>query len=530
MSRNGKHRWRFSLHRSPPKPEEPPKELLCPISGSLMADPVVVSSGQTFERACVQACRELGFSPTFPDGSSPDFTAWIPNLALKSTVLRWCDASGVDHPRLLDCSSAEGMVRTMMTAAGGGDGNGGGEVRVSDTELLRAVTERPPVTFSHAATELNHRHNLFDSSSDESSVVIASPSTPLPLATRPSCYSSSSEVAETEAAVNPSSMTMRLDEEGIAGKLKSEEVFEQEAGVIALRKMTRGDEKARVSLCTPRLLFLLKPLLTSHYSVVQRNAVAALVNLSLEKANKVRIVRSGVVPPLIDVLKGGSTESQEHAAGALFSLALEDDNKAGIGVLGALHPLLHALRSDSELARHDSAMALYHLSLIHSNRVKMIKLGAVPVLLALACSSASMAARVLLTLCNLAACAEGRSAMLDCNAMECLVGMLRGSAESTRENCVAALYSLSHGSIRFKGLAKEAGVADALREVEERGSERAREKARRILQMMKKERDDGDGPAEDSVGVLDSAGLSRTRYRLGGGGNAGLIGANSTEF
>ena len=78
--------------------------------------------------------------------------------------------------------------------------------------------------------------------------------------------------------------------------------------------------------------------------------------------------------------------------------------------------------------------------------------------------------------------------MLDANAVECLVGLLRRSefdSEATRENCVAALYALSCASLRFRGLAKESRAVEVLREIEERGTERAREKAKRILQMMR---------------------------------------------
>ncbi|GKC59280.1 U-box domain-containing protein 40 [Tanacetum coccineum] len=89
------------------------------------------------------------------------------------------------------------------------------------------------------------------------------------------------------------------------------------------------------------------------YLSIQVNVVASLVNLqSLENDNKVKIVRSGIVPPLIEVL---------------FSLPLDDQNKTAIGVLGAL-PLLHALRAGSDRCRHNSALALYHLSLAQSNR------------------------------------------------------------------------------------------------------------------------------------------------------------------
>ncbi|XP_057464877.1 U-box domain-containing protein 38-like [Actinidia eriantha] len=517
MGGNGKHRWKISIYRSSSKKKlenkEPPTEFICPISGSLMSDPVVVSSGQTFERTSVQVCRTLGFSPPLPDGSIPDFTVVIPNSALKSTILKWCDASGADRPTAPDYGSVEDIVRTVV-------GDDASKIRVSERELLRGVAEKPAVLFFHAATELNHRVNHFDSASSEESVIANVPATPLlPFATRPMCYSeeSSSSIASDEG-INPNFFS---EDEEFVVKLKSSDVFEQEQGVIALRKTTRSNEEARVSLCTPRLLSSLRPLLISRYAVVQTNAVAAVVNLSLEKANKVKIVRSGIAPPLIDVLKGGAAESQEHAAGAIFSLALEDDNRTAMGVLGALQPLLHALRSESDRTRHDAAMALYHLSLVQSNRVKLVKLGAVSTLLSLL-RGGELAGRVMLVLCNLAACAEGRSALLDANAVEILVGMMRRGSESTRENCVAALDSLSHGSLRFKGLARAAGAAEVLRDVEEKGSERAREKARKMLLLLRG-RDEAAAAATEEVLEV---GMNRARHRVG----RNSFGPNSTEF
>lgn len=528
---NGKRRWRISFHRSSSsssdsklEPKHPPKEFLCPISGSFMSDPVVVASGHTFERVSVQVCTDLKFSPKLEDGSRPDFSTVIPNLAIKTTISNWCRSSGAELPRAPDYSSVERVVRSSMASQQGSPG-----YRVSERELLKAVADNPPVIFSHAATELGPRVNHFDSSSSEESVIILpSPGTPLPLTTRPTCYSSSSSSSITaDCEIQNPNGPISEEEDKLVSKLRSSEIFEQEEAVISLRSITRNRENARISLCTPRLLSALRSLIDSRYTIVQVNAVASLVNLSLSKSNKMKIVRAGFVPHLIDVLKGGSDESQEHAAGALFSLALDDNNKMAIGVLGALQPLMHALRSESERTRHDSALALYHLSLVQSNRVKLVKLGAVPTLLAMVKSGKSTG-RVLLILCNLAVCTEGQSAMLDGDAVECLVGLLSGNeldSESTRENCVAALYALSHGSMRFKALAKEAKAMEVLKEIEERGTERAREKAKRIVQMMRAGgEDDEDGTGSN----LESSGLNRTRFRVGNGRNINI--ANSTAF
>lgn len=401
------------------------------------------------------------------------------------------------------------------------------DLRVSERELLQAVAHNPPVIFSHAATELGRRVNRFDSSSsssEESIIIIPSPGTPLHLTTRPNCYSSSSSSSVTvESEFQNPNFPISEEEAKLIAKLRSSEIYEQEEAVISLRSITRNRESSRISLCTPQLLEALKTLIASRYSVVQVNAVASVVNLSLEKSNKVKIVRRGFVPYLVDVLKGGSDEAQEHAAGAIFSLALDDDNKMAIGALKAFEPLMHALRSNSERTRNDSALALYHLTLVQSNRVRLVRLGAIPSLLGML-KVGKLRSRVVLILCNLAVCNEGKSAMLDGNAVECLVGLLRGGeleSESTRENCVAALYAMSHGSLRFRAVAKEARVVEVLKEVEERGSERAREKAKRILQML---RAGGEDEEDDNGSGFDlEAGRNRFRGR-------NINNANSTAF
>ena len=97
-------------------------------------------------------------------------------------------------------------------------------------------------------------------------------------------------------------------------------------------------------------------------------------------------------------------------------------------------------------------------------------------------------------------------------------------AAETAEYCVAALYGVSSGGLRFRALAKEAKAVEVLREVEERGTERAKEKARRMLQKMRgEEDDDGDGFGPGQV-------LGRTRARGWGGSGRDVNAANTATF
>jgi len=516
-----------------------------------MSDPVVVSSGQTFERLSVQVCRNLGYIPDLLDGTRPDLSTVIPNLAMKSTIFSWCDRQKVDHPRPPDSAYVEGVVRARMDK----DPNPsptpspGPGPKTSEPEILPPVEENSPSDYDAVmeAIRARSKNSMSPTTSLESVTIGQSPYHPVRAVSMFSSSTTSSSSGVFAGADSPfrnamsfsstdhSSSPMSPEEEEIFNKLRGTDIFDHEQGLILLRKMTRSSEDLRVSLCTDRILSFLRSLLVSRYNLVQTNAAASVVNLSLEKQNKVKIVRSGFVPLLIDVLKSGTTEAQEHVAGALFSLALEDENKMVIGVLGAVEPLLHALRSsESERARQDAALALYHLSLIPSNRTRLVRAGAVPTLLSMVRSGDSTS-RILLVLCNLAACPDGKGAMLDGNAVAILVGKLRevggGDSEAARENCVAVLLTLCQGNLRFRGLASEAGAEEVLMEVEENGNERVKEKASKILLAMR-----GGGGGESEFGenaearewnrMLEATGLSRTQFQ--GGQNGGF--AYSSQF
>ncbi|KAJ6290147.1 hypothetical protein OIU78_025963 [Salix suchowensis] len=401
-------------------------------AGTLMKDPVIVSSGHTFERACVQACNTLGFIPTLMDGTVPDFSTVIPNLALKSTILKWCTDYSLDPPNdktTLNFFSAEKLVHAK---------NIGNPTAEAETPQEERRSRRCPL------------------------------------------------------------------------------VFEIEEGLISLRNTTRArEDDTRLQLCTSRLLSVLKPLIISRYTNIQVNSVACLVNLSLEKINKIKIVRSGILPLLIDVLKGGFPEAREHACGAIFSLALDDRNKIAIGVLGALSPLLHLLRSDERhRTRHDSGLALYHLSLVQSNVTKLVKLGSVPILLDIV-KSGRLGRWVLLILCNLALCPEGRDAMRDSGGVDFFVGLLKRrdlKYESAQEICVSVLYGLSHGGLRFKGLARAAGAVEVLMQVENTGNDRTKKMVKRIIKILTETRMEEvleDSGSTRCVSVVKKMGLAQ---------------------
>ncbi|KAJ4877426.1 U-box domain-containing protein 41 [Raphanus sativus] len=134
--------------------------------------------------------------------------------------------------------------------------------------------------------------------------------------------------------------------------------------------------------------------------------------------------------------------------------------------------------------------------------------------------------RILLVLSNLAACPEGKGAMLEGNAVAILVGKLReggDDSEAARENCVAVLLMLCQGNMRFRGLASEVGAEEVLKEVGESGNGRVKENAAKILQAMR-----GGSGGDSAFGenaearewnhMLEATGLSRNQFQEGQNG------------
>ncbi|KAI3447848.1 hypothetical protein Pfo_004513 [Paulownia fortunei] len=67
-----------------------PADFRCPISLDLMRDPVIVSTGQTYDRSSISMWVESGH-PTCPKtGQALAHTQLIPNLALKNLIAMWC--------------------------------------------------------------------------------------------------------------------------------------------------------------------------------------------------------------------------------------------------------------------------------------------------------------------------------------------------------------------------------------------------------------------------------------------------------
>ncbi|GAU36005.1 hypothetical protein TSUD_211430 [Trifolium subterraneum] len=76
----------------------PPQEYTCPISFRLMYDPVVIASGETYERMWIQKYFDEGHVICPKTKKKLPHMAMTPNVALKKVISNWCKTNGVSIP------------------------------------------------------------------------------------------------------------------------------------------------------------------------------------------------------------------------------------------------------------------------------------------------------------------------------------------------------------------------------------------------------------------------------------------------
>ncbi|KAK7279614.1 hypothetical protein RJT34_24669 [Clitoria ternatea] len=389
-------------HRSPVIPDD----FRCPISLELMKDPVIVSTGQTYERACIQKWLDAGHKTCPKTQQTLLHTALTPNYVLKSLIALWCESNGVELPR------KQGGCRTKKSG---------------------------------------------------------------------SCLSDCDRTA----------ISALLD------KLTSNDIEQQRAAAGELRLLAKRNADNRICIAEAGAIPLLVDLLSSSDPRTQEHAVTALLNLSINESNKGTIVNAGAIPDIVDVLKNGSMEARENAAATLFSLSVLDENKVAIGAAGAIPALIKLLCEGTPRGKKDAATAIFNLSIYQGNKARAVKAGiVVPLIQFLKDAGGGMVDEALAIMAILASHHEGRIAIGQAEPIPIFVEVIRTGSPRNRENAAAVLWSLCTGDLVQLKLAKEHGAEEALQELSENGTDRAKRKAGSILELL--QRVEGDDNMQNS--------------------------------
>jgi hypothetical protein len=377
-------------HRSPVIPDD----FRCPISLELMKDPVIVSTGQTYERSCIQKWLDAGHKTCPKTQQTLLHTALTPNYVLKSLIALWCESNGVELPKKqVSCRSKKS----------------GSNVSDCDRPAIDALLE----------------------------------------------------------------------------KLANGNTEQQRAAAGELRLLAKRNADNRVCIAEAGAIPLLVELLSSPDPRAQEHAVTALLNLSINESNKGTIVNAGAIPDIVDVLKNGSMEARENAAATLFSLSVIDENKVAIGAAGAIPALIALLCEGTPRGKKDAATAIFNLSIYQGNKARAVKAGIVsPLMRLLKDAGGGMVDEALAILAILASHQEGKTAIGQAKPIPVLVEVIRTGSPRNRENAAAVLWSLCTADLEQLKLSKELGAEEALKELSENGTDRAKRKAGNVLELL----------------------------------------------
>ncbi|KAL0740546.1 hypothetical protein Bca4012_082059 [Brassica carinata] len=129
-----------------------PNDFICAISLNIMNDPVIVSTGQTYDRSSIARwIHQEGRSTCPKTGQKLVDLSFVPNLALRHLTTLWCQANGLSHdspkeslPKLFQTRASmeanRGTISILVQNLANGSELAAGEIRVLSRRAMETRT------------------------------------------------------------------------------------------------------------------------------------------------------------------------------------------------------------------------------------------------------------------------------------------------------------------------------------------------------------------------------------------------------
>ncbi|MQL80999.1 hypothetical protein Taro_013461 [Colocasia esculenta] len=294
-----------------------PKDFCCPIFLDLMKDPVIVSTGQTYDRTSIVRWLEEGHCTCPNSGQLLTHTRLVPNRALRSLISQWCTAHGVPYePPEASDGCAESIVSSAISRAAV-EAN-----RATARLLVNQLSWGPEDAKTVAARELR----LLAKNGKENRACIA------------------------EAGAIPH--LRRL--------LSSQNEVAQENSVTAILNLSIHDKNKGRIMEEPGCLKSIVEVLRHGWTIEAReNAAATLFSLSaVHDYKKMISTEEGAVEALAGLLREGSARGKKDAVTALFNLSTHAECCERMVQSGAVSALVGSLTVEGVAEEAAGALAL----------------------------------------------------------------------------------------------------------------------------------------------------------------------------
>ncbi|KHG13263.1 U-box domain-containing 4 -like protein [Gossypium arboreum] len=505
-----------------------PADFCCPLSLELMTNPVIVASGQTYERAFIKNWIDLGLTVCPKTRQTLAHINLIPNYTVKALITNWCESNNVKlpdpmksmnlnqpHPLLVhESKSAESGLRkdsnsflhsrsSQSMSPKSWSRSQSGKNLITSSGLhweaaslihpcstsegsLPGITEdrsnveqrgcesvgQPPMSPSHFpggavgdSSETSERSTHVTASSSDISGEMKSDPQPAASAATP----------QREPGFSPRLMDARSRSQTMWRRPK-------ERLLPRIVSSPATENRAELSGIETRVKKLVEDLKSTSVDT-QREAASQLRLLAKHNMdNRIIIANCGAVSLLVDLLHSPDAKTQENAVTALLNLSINDNNKTAIANANAIEPLIHVLKRGSPEAKENSAATLFSLSVIENNKVRIGRSGAIRPLVDLLGNGTPRGKKDAATaLFNLSIFHENKAQIVEADAVRYLVDLMDPAAGMV-DKAVAVLANLAKIPEGRTAIGQEGGIP-VLVEVVELGSARGKEYAAALLQL-----------------------------------------------
>lgn len=455
----------------------PPEEYRCPISLQLMSDPVVIASGQTYERACIEKWFTESHDTCPKSQQKLSHLSVTPNYCIKGLIVSWCEKHGVKVPdpitRPLPTSPSRlDLSDSVDITYQHDDCVKGVKSPLEDNQDARILEEADDnIPASHLGVNY-YRDSIFLQENEESNEMCdTSVSWP--------CDTIKSEKTDED---NCSKY------ERLLTSLTTPPLESQSRAVEEVKCLSEDDDKACYNIgasgLIPPLVSFLRSAIDASDTEAQKNGAMVLLSVAKVDRNKVLIISAGALPLLLDLIH---SEIMEIAVAVLLTLSSLDDNKASFVPSGVI-PLLLELLESHDHCRHDAVNILYNLSTIIWKWSNMLSVASVSKLVHLF-GVIELRDKCITILNNLACTEEGRAAISETeDCVPAMAELLDTGTSVEQEQATNILLLLCTNSFEHSQLVLREGVIPSLVNISVNGSPNGRDKAQKLLEHFREQR------------------------------------------
>uniref|UniRef100_A0A5B6YHC9 RING-type E3 ubiquitin transferase n=1 Tax=Davidia involucrata TaxID=16924 RepID=A0A5B6YHC9_DAVIN len=337
-----------------------PKDFCCPISLDLMRDPVIISTGQTYDRASIARWMEEGHCTCPKTGQMLVHTRLVPNRALRNLIVHWCAAHGIPFDPPESASSAAETFPAASASKAAIEAN-----KATAALLIQQLANGSQGAKTIAAREIR----LLAKTGRENRACIAEAGA-IPhlkgLLSSPNAVAQENSVtAMLNLSIYDKNKSQIMDEQGCLGSIVE---------VLRFGHTTEARENAAATLFSLSAVHDYKKRIADEYGAVEalarllregtprgkKDAVTALFNLSTHTDNCVRMIESLAVTALVGAL--GVEGVAEEAAGALALIVRQPVGAEAVGNEEmAVAGLIGMMRCGTPRGKENAVAALLEL-------------------------------------------------------------------------------------------------------------------------------------------------------------------------